>query len=191
MVQVPICSRKALAPFGQLTATSRCDHLLLEWRIALELVRSKDLCGIFPVLAGDRMYSRHFLGSEGAATRTTSWMQQLLQRPVAEEEDDSGIGEIFGDFFKQRPKTLPECAGDVVVAAIEQSVKGALEHGGARCVPGTVSAAAAAPASDWEGTAPVAVRKVLAEVLTYQGTLLRGVPDDAIEKVVADIAKAV
>ena len=51
-VFVPVISKAALAPFASLTPESRCDNVLLEHQLALELKMRGELRGIFPVLVG-------------------------------------------------------------------------------------------------------------------------------------------
>ena len=50
---VPILSKAALKPFGELAEDSWCDNVLLEYRLALELKERGDLLGIFPILVGE------------------------------------------------------------------------------------------------------------------------------------------
>ena len=57
-VFVPVISKAALAPFASLTPESRCDNVLLEHQLALELKMRGELRAIFPVLVG-------VLGSHG------------------------------------------------------------------------------------------------------------------------------
>ena len=52
-VFVPFLSKAALASFASLSADSRCDNVLLEYRLALELKARGELRGIFPVFVGD------------------------------------------------------------------------------------------------------------------------------------------
>ena len=49
---IPIVSKAALANFSSLTTDSRCDNVLLEHVLALELWRRRRLRGIFPVFVG-------------------------------------------------------------------------------------------------------------------------------------------
>ena len=56
-VFVPFLSKAALAPFGSLQLTSRCDNVLLEYRMALELKERGLLRAVFPVFVGDEVNS--------------------------------------------------------------------------------------------------------------------------------------
>jgi len=51
-VFVPVISKAALAPFASLTPESRCDNVLLEHQLALELKMRGKLHCIFPVFVG-------------------------------------------------------------------------------------------------------------------------------------------
>eukprot|EP01030_Chromulinospumella_sphaerica_P034420 gene34420-biopygen14413 len=50
---VPVLSRKGLSNFSALTASSPCDNVLLEHRLALELREMGLIEGIFPIVMGD------------------------------------------------------------------------------------------------------------------------------------------
>ena len=50
---MPILSKAALAPFAQLQPDSRCDNVLLEFFLALELKTRGELQKICPVLVGE------------------------------------------------------------------------------------------------------------------------------------------
>ena len=52
---VPVLSKDALAPFLLLDGASRCDNVLLEFRLALELKARGVLKAIFPIFVGDRL----------------------------------------------------------------------------------------------------------------------------------------
>ena len=65
-VVVPFLSKTALAPFQALESTSRCDNVLLEYRLAAELKARGELRAIFPVFVGE---PKSF-GARGAALRT-------------------------------------------------------------------------------------------------------------------------
>ena len=50
---VPVLSKQALAPFEHLKTDSGCDNVLLEYQMALDLKKRRDLLSIFPVLVGE------------------------------------------------------------------------------------------------------------------------------------------
>ena len=52
---VPVLSAKALAAFEKLTPGSKCDNVLLEHIMMLELVLRGETKGIFPVMVGEHM----------------------------------------------------------------------------------------------------------------------------------------
>ena len=52
-VFVPVLSKGALAPCAELGASSRCDNVVLEHQLALELKHRGDLRAICPVLVGE------------------------------------------------------------------------------------------------------------------------------------------
>ena len=52
-VFVPFLSKAALAPFAKLQPGSGCDNVLLEFRLALELVARGELHRVFPVFLGE------------------------------------------------------------------------------------------------------------------------------------------
>jgi len=56
-VFVPILSKKALANFETLTKTSKCDNVLLEYRLALELHEMGLIENIFPIVVGEPISS--------------------------------------------------------------------------------------------------------------------------------------
>jgi len=55
-IYVPILSKAGLARFEHLTEQSRCNYLVLEHQMALELFRRSDLRAIFPVFVGELRY---------------------------------------------------------------------------------------------------------------------------------------
>jgi hypothetical protein len=157
---VPVCSRAALAPFTSLTPSSGADNLLLEMRIALELMHAGELSGIYPVLVGDKK-------SLSAA--------------------DAGLDEVYGDFFRQTPPAKPACVGDVVVDAVEKRTAEQLQRAGARCAA-NVRCGELRTGREYD---ECTVARLLDDVLRYQGTFLRGLPADAVEKVVGEIEATV
>jgi serine/threonine protein kinase len=50
-----INSEKPWENFSKLETGSRCDNVLLEWRLALELKRRNMIEGVFPIMIGDRI----------------------------------------------------------------------------------------------------------------------------------------
>ena len=51
---VPIISQKALAPCANLMRTSRCDNVLLEYQLAMEMRHRKRLSAIYPIFVGEK-----------------------------------------------------------------------------------------------------------------------------------------
>lgn len=51
---VPVMSKAALAPFSELTGSSRCDNVLLEYRLAIELMHPRGrIRSILPIFVGE------------------------------------------------------------------------------------------------------------------------------------------
>ena len=97
-VFVPVLSRAALTPFAGLMESSRCDNVLLEHRLALELLERGNLLRVYPVLVGS------------AAPPKLSRGNPTMRR-------------INADFFAEGG--LPECTENAPIASVEDKV---LEH---------------------------------------------------------------
>jgi serine/threonine protein kinase/Leucine-rich repeat (LRR) protein len=95
-----INSDKAWENFSKLESGSRCDNVLLEWRLALELKRRGMIEGVFPVMIGDPMedmeshaftYSHYF--SSGCHPRELPpWSVVSVEQKLMEHLDREGLG---------------------------------------------------------------------------------------------------
>lgn len=119
-VFVPVLSRKGLESFSRLECDSRCDNVLLEHRMALELEARGCIRAIFPVfvgnlenppprLGGEPMYSDFFKGSPPCTPETSSVTVNAVEAKVFE--------------FLQRHEQV-----DFSEAKRPQTVKGALNE---------------------------------------------------------------
>jgi len=121
---VPVLSKAALAPFAALQPDSRCDNVLLEYRLALELKARGELQAIFPVFVGEIEtvgslgdgYGDFFLGGMPAASAVhvdavEAKLLEHLQRlgkgtPQADSTVKGALDEITkhqGEFLKGAP----------------------------------------------------------------------------------------
>jgi serine/threonine protein kinase len=97
---------KAWQNFSKLEEGSRCDNVLLEWRLALELRDRHLIEGVFPVLIGDKQ------------------MQQV------DSDDGTGVSEqmMYTDYFPTgcHPSDIP----DVAIGSIESKLREHLDRHG-------------------------------------------------------------
>ena len=83
----------------KLRTDSRCDNVLLEWRLALELKDRGMIKGIFPVLIGDRSidgeYSNYFSG--GCNPNPPDLVVEALEAKLHEHLGREGLGSPYHD----------------------------------------------------------------------------------------------
>lgn len=135
-VFVPVLSRGALGPCAELEASSRCDNVVLEHQLALELKLRGDLRAICPVLVGDVEEHPHlgdihgdfFAG--GGKTKCRDEVVEAVDAKLAEHLQRMGKG------APQRP---------VASRTVEATLNAILEHQG-EFVKGTDAVEAAAEA---------------------------------------------
>jgi len=193
-VFVPFLSKTALAPFQALESTSRCDNVLLEYRLAAELKARGELRAIFPVFVGE---PKSF-GARGAALRTpppsahshpltlsspltrsdppsassSSTRRVLFPSPASSSKRRARVAtpaaEGFGNFFADGGD--PQ-APDVQVLAVEAKVAEHLSRNGLGATQ--------------QPTEERTVKAVMDAIKRHQGVFLEGSPEaDVIEKVV-------
>jgi serine/threonine protein kinase len=93
-------SEKPWENFSKLEAGSRCDNVLLEWRLALELKRRGMVEGVFPILIGDIIrhenshhveYSHYFRTGCGPK-ELPPWAVVSVEQKLREHLDREGLG---------------------------------------------------------------------------------------------------
>ena len=96
---VPVISKAALAPFASLTASSSCDNVLLEYRLALELQKRGQLLRVFPVLVGNITTLPGPLGelhgdffSDGGLPLTPDVVVACVETKLEEHLNRKGLG---------------------------------------------------------------------------------------------------
>ena len=85
--------------FEFLQEDSKCDNVLLEWRLALELKERGMIEGIFPVMIGDKgpdgEYSNYF--SSGCNPNPPDKVVEAVENKLREHLDREGLGSPYND----------------------------------------------------------------------------------------------
>jgi serine/threonine protein kinase/Leucine-rich repeat (LRR) protein len=139
-----INSDKPWENFSKLENGSRCDNVLLEWRLALELKRRGMIEGMFPVMIGDVMedvethsknYSHYFGGgchpASLPACTVTSVEYKLLEHLDREGlgnpfEESMTVAAVVGEVLANQGGFIvgnPDGAWETVVAEINRMIK--------------------------------------------------------------------
>ena len=85
--------------FSKLTADSRCDNVLLEWNMALELRQRDMLDSIYPVFIGDKNFDSTSCGDYFAAGCHPQYLPEIVVEAVSdklqEHLDNQGLGAVY------------------------------------------------------------------------------------------------
>jgi len=168
-VFVPFLSKTALAPFQALESTSRCDNVLLEYRLAAELKARGELRAIFPVFVGE---PKSFGARDPPSASSSSTRRVLFPSPASSSKRRARVAtpaaEGFGNFFADGGD--PQAPG-VQVLAVEAKVAEHLSRNGLGATQ--------------QPTEERTVKAVMDAIKRHQGVFLEGSPEaDVIEKVV-------
>jgi serine/threonine protein kinase/Leucine-rich repeat (LRR) protein len=147
-------SDKAWENFSNLQVSSRCDNVLLEWRLALELKRRGMIEGVFPILIGDMMedksthaieyshYNRSGCGPKELPTCSVASVEQKLRERLDHEglgapfEEEMAVSDIVkevlanqGGFIVHDPQTAWNTVVNQISRMIEVTADKYSQHG--------------------------------------------------------------
>jgi len=165
-VFVPLLSVGGMDNWARLTPESACDNVLLEHRLALELRVRGLLDAIFPVFVGPPLPAVAIGGGGGGAAAAGA-------APAAR---GNGTHVVRGGLFEARRSGVMTPPADVVVAAVEATLRTQLDDTLGLGVPLRDAASAAA---------------VWAEVCAFQGAMLSGEHAPAMAALVRRVAATV
>jgi hypothetical protein len=108
---VPIMSKAALAPCANLMTSSRCDNVILEYQVALDLKSRKQLRAIFPVLVGEAspMYRNFF--EVGGAPRCIDEVVHSIDNKLCHHLQRLGKGKPY---LSKRDRTVHKTLGQIL-----------------------------------------------------------------------------
>lgn len=103
--------------FTKLEAGSRCDNVLLEWRLALELKRRGMIEGVFPVMIGDSVEDMethsvsytHYFGSGCHPSKLPTIAVTSVETKLLEHLDREGLGQPY-----EETMTVSAVVGEVL-----------------------------------------------------------------------------
>ena len=117
--------------FEILTDSSKCDNVLLEWRLALELYSRGMLSSIFPILIGDKepdgKYSNYI--TSGCNPTAPDVCVESVELKLREHIDREGLGTTYNDSMtiKSTLQQILSFAGVMVVGRWEERIDIALK----------------------------------------------------------------
>lgn len=128
---VPLLSRQQLGNFETLQADSKCDNVLLEHIMMLELFARNEIKAIFPVMVGERSGNRYASFFEGKAA---------CELPSVRVE---AVGEKLESHLKRAKKGAP-ISSAAISATVPQVLDSLLEYQGVAMASDDAAAVAAA-----------------------------------------------
>ena len=134
---VPLWSRGGLQNFESLVEASRCDNVLLEYRLALELLSFNLLDAVFPVLIGDSSgdsadpractYTNYY--KAGCSPNCPDVVVKSVEEKLCEHLNNQGLGApivpnptvkgIFQSYSKYQGGFIQDVGGEAFASAVE------------------------------------------------------------------------